>query len=801
MSSAVQAGGVERSDPDEPIMPSKQNGASAFVDMLERQMKETKTKAAVSEEVVEVEAATGRDEATGGQYEMRREGASEHTFGSAISALTDDNLYARRGSREQRGDLAISALTENTRSCVLMDSMLGNSKIVLNDLVDDEDDDDDDSRSVNSKSTAASQRSIYSDKIAEASRRGIERAATKSPLSLDGGVGITSDHHGSSSSRRRSSNDSRVRRKKKKKKKKYSSRRERIRQIVESSAQRATANANEGRSIAEESNAANESMVDIDGSPVSLPTTSDLLSASDFTIGMYSSPHRKYNRLSSTGSSSTIGTEGDGNTLSSSIPNEKYHDKSYLADAASTKFHKGLQCVNRRRYALARSKFRAALKARILLHEDIQHLSIAPVHEMIGLVERKLGNFEKSRLHLLAALEICEGALSKMASEESEWLLSSTSTTKTPEEGVGKKDGSAVSSARDVALEGMEKLRVPDLKNEEVGESNGENQSDHANSTRQDQKRILVTNIERIKKTIEVVKDKEAGVGGAPTVSSVGGGMGVGGSPSNSHTDLGKIQERYSFERGDDDDSDVFGHGQSDQVAAAAVTLPISEDEKAKSWAKALSKEIGRPEVAFGSAEEVAAKVLQRQTTPEKGDVVGENIIDVNADDTPAELAGGGEDATEANEGRKVAWGLSSISEEKETSFNEHEDGAAHACLPDEIDTTALDRHTPSSAFSKPGPNNRLNPKTLRRLSTYDQDRLRETYHSQSEKGEDYYNQMQYPLAIASFNDARFALLIIAGLPEGQDQRDDPNAITYARLRDQINTVRMSFVVKNALRG
>ena len=59
-------------------------------------------------------------------------------------------------------------------------------------------------------------------------------------------------------------------------------------------------------------------------------------------------------------------------------------------------------------------KFRAALEVWLLLYDDVQHLSIAPVHEMIGLVERKLGE----------ALEICEGGeierLEKSDEEEEE---------------------------------------------------------------------------------------------------------------------------------------------------------------------------------------------------------------------------------------------------------------------------------------------------------------------------------------------------------------------------------------------
>ena len=102
----------------------------------------------------------------------------------------------------------------------------------------------------------------------------------------------------------------------------------------------------------------------------------------------------------------------------SDLPSHRYGDGQYLATAAKSKFEKGLHCDRHRRYSLARSKFRAALKARLLLHQDTNNLSIAPVHEMIGMVERQLGEFEKGKLHLGAALEICKEALENLEERE-----------------------------------------------------------------------------------------------------------------------------------------------------------------------------------------------------------------------------------------------------------------------------------------------------------------------------------------------------------------------------------------------
>lgn len=68
-------------------------------------------------------------------------------------------------------------------------------------------------------------------------------------------------------------------------------------------------------------------------------------------------------------------------------------------------------------YTLSGDKFRAALKARILLYEDISHRALVPGHEILGHVELKLGDWDKAALHFNAAREICEGHL-KLLQEE-----------------------------------------------------------------------------------------------------------------------------------------------------------------------------------------------------------------------------------------------------------------------------------------------------------------------------------------------------------------------------------------------
>lgn len=68
-------------------------------------------------------------------------------------------------------------------------------------------------------------------------------------------------------------------------------------------------------------------------------------------------------------------------------------------------------------YIHSGDKFRAALKARILLYEDISHRALVPGHEILGHVELKLGDWDKATLHFNAAKEICDGHL-KLLDEE-----------------------------------------------------------------------------------------------------------------------------------------------------------------------------------------------------------------------------------------------------------------------------------------------------------------------------------------------------------------------------------------------
>lgn len=57
---------------------------------------------------------------------------------------------------------------------------------------------------------------------------------------------------------------------------------------------------------------------------------------------------------------------------------------------------------------LVGKRFQSAKKASILLHNDSYHMSIALSYEIIGYLDMALEELDEAKLHLSAALEICE---------------------------------------------------------------------------------------------------------------------------------------------------------------------------------------------------------------------------------------------------------------------------------------------------------------------------------------------------------------------------------------------------------
>lgn len=174
-------------------------------------------------------------------------------------------------------------------------------------------------------------------------------------------------------------------------------------------------------------------------------------------------------KLSSQLSSSSAAEDWESSSLGSKLSSNKYNDHRYIAKSAISKFDKGVYLARRSKFKMSREKLRGALKARILLYEDINHGSIAPVHEMLGHVELKLRDWDKARLHFRAAKKICEGQLGELLKED----------------GGGDEDVS-------VKKEGG------------GGDANEENSS----------REILVTNIARINKALEQVQLDVSGRGG-----------------------------------------------------------------------------------------------------------------------------------------------------------------------------------------------------------------------------------------------------------------------------------------------
>jgi hypothetical protein len=65
-------------------------------------------------------------------------------------------------------------------------------------------------------------------------------------------------------------------------------------------------------------------------------------------------------------------------------------------------------------------KFRASLRASILLQDDIKHITIASGYEILGHVELNLGQFDEAKLHFLAVQEICKRHLHMLVDQSEE---------------------------------------------------------------------------------------------------------------------------------------------------------------------------------------------------------------------------------------------------------------------------------------------------------------------------------------------------------------------------------------------
>jgi len=296
-------------------------------------------------------------------------------------------------------------------------------------------------------------------------------------------------------------------------------------------------------------------------------------------------------RRDSANSRESASSGGDATALSSNleVPHaSKYGDSLSLADTARSKFQKGLECTSKQRYKLARSKFRAALKARILLHRNARHLNIAPVHEMLGMVEWKLGNYEGSRLHLGTALEICEEALAKLEDEEFEWLCE--------RKGEGDSEGKDRASIQSwMTLEGMEMLQgvEPDLAAASNGATTamGEWKRDNEGGvdfslkrppTHDEQVRMFRTNVERIHRTIDVMRDEERR------------------NEMRVRKEEDEISSPYKNRRGlENDDGSGGGLTTRERAAVAEST-----------WEAVAAAAIGRPSIERMSAEEIVDEAM-----------------------------------------------------------------------------------------------------------------------------------------------------------------------------------------------
>ena len=188
--------------------------------------------------------------------------------------------------------------------------------------------------------SASSGRSLVAERVLEASRRGEDRANARA------GEGDDQENSAKGGKRRR------------KKKKIKSTHSKQIQLVVEGSAKNAI---NDG--------AGGQDAVD------QMPLATELLTAANFDSLMLSDHTSDSIALRLRGDVSSLGSRVSSVDSSSG----KHRDPGCLRAAAAAKFQKGMDCARDGCYALARSKFRGALKIRLRLHKNPGHPSLAPV--------------------------------------------------------------------------------------------------------------------------------------------------------------------------------------------------------------------------------------------------------------------------------------------------------------------------------------------------------------------------------------------------------------------------------------
>ena len=465
----------------------------------------------------------------------------------------------------------------------------------------------------------------------------------------------------------------------------------------------------------------------------------------------------------------------------------KDEDPRRLHALAEDKFRKGMQCARRERHALARAKFRAALKARLLLHEDLAHASLVPLHEMLGLMERELGRPERSRRHLATAREICEGALRRLEAEEG---------------------GERAAAAEEAEREWEERGEG------EEGDGTGEQDPAAAGTNREELRRILQENIDRLQKAIapgvETDATLEAHVASAGSLAPTQDGDGPeqmdirpaatepakessGSAEDGSHVDtvveLAARQEPQQIEETDsfpEAEASKQPQQRQHQLPEDLPTRHPSKQGKRVSFAK---KEDGRC-VEEGEEEKDGVHMWgekKEEDEQEEEDVTEEIHIDpVEEAALLRELPLEGEDEdgsyTSGSEYSQESW-LPTIAEN--SSDSESEKPAARAGDSDGKIAAA----PPNGRRHRDGgpPPVRIG---YRRMSTSSESHLRLLHRAHSLEGEELYAAGRYAPAAGCFNDAKFALLIIAGLSGGAAAGGPTR---HAKLTDRINSV--GFVV------
>ena len=430
----------------------------------------------------------------------------------------------------------------------------------------------------------------------------------------------------------------------------------------------------------------------------------------------------------------------------------------------------------------------------------MNHASLAPIHEMIGLVERKLGEWERSRLHLAAALEISQAVLRGLEEEGGR---------RGPDADGGGGPGGSPGDGRAGSFPSEASV---------------------------DKRRILQIGIERLQKMKSLVDNlasaKEAeGLGHIQEISveasedltagSPGSREGVGpvgaAGPEPPEKRMGAVaitNMETGMTQGGDKQSDGTGVGEAEKghrVSISNMEVLLSEEEDGRSDGVGMTEEDHDDEdgvyTAGGEEEETEKeeRVHQRHERPSLVSMISQLTEDSGEDELSDTSLGDSIGIHQTFFSLMAESEMPTIAELRSESSESLCQDLSDRTLSDQgvaapPGTDAGDRggspappappRTAPRAPDREGNGGRPRPPPARLGSawtnTSDPASLRARVREHSAEGEQLYELEQYAMAVACFNEAKFSLLILKGQAEGPEEGRTAGLVKF---RDRINSV------------